>query len=157
MKMTNNNWATPPDFLEKVRKEYGEYFDPCPWNHDLRLWDGLEIDWKEFNFVNPPYETSLMTKFVQKGVYETLNGCLSLFLLPVSTSTKLFHNWILPNNRRIEFLQGRLKFIGVNDKGQCVNYDLIQTVTTETIIFEDKEIPKFIRASGRQDLMTVLI
>lgn len=155
--MTNNNWATPPEFLEKIRKEYGDYFDPCPWYHDLRLWNGLEIDWQDFNFVNPPYEPALKTKFVQKGVYETINSCLSLFLLPVSTSTKLFHSLIKPNARRINFLEGRLRFIGVNEKGQFVNYDQIQVVTKENILFEGEEIPKFIRASGQQDLMTVLI
>ena len=155
--MANNNWATPPDFLEEVRKEYGDYFDPCPWYHDLKLWDGLEIDWHPFNYVNPPYDMIGMTKFVQKGVYETINDCLSLFLLPVSTSTKLFHNWIKPNNKMIDFLDHRLRFIGINDKGQYVNYDQIQTITKETILFEGKEIPKYIRASGRQDLMKVLI
>jgi hypothetical protein len=155
--MKNNDWATPPEFLEKVRKEYGEYFDPCPWHHDLNSWDGLAIDWKQFNFVNPPYEVPIKAKFVQKGVYETINGCLSLFLLPVSTSTKLFHQWVKPNAKKIDFLEDRLRFIGINDKGQFVNYDLIQTVTKETILFDGKEIPKFIRASGQQDLMTVLI
>lgn len=34
---------------------------------------------------------------------------MSVFLIPVSTSTKLFHDFILPN-AEIEFLRGRVKF-----------------------------------------------
>jgi hypothetical protein len=33
-----------------------------------------------------------------------------LFLIPVSTSTKLFHNYIKPNATEIIFIKGRIKF-----------------------------------------------
>jgi hypothetical protein len=153
----NDNWATPPDFLREVEKGYGTFFDPCPWNNDIDLFNGLEVDWKGFNFVNPPFSLKLKTAFVKKGIYEALNGCESLFLLPVSTSTGLFHDWIKQNARKIDFLRGRLRFIGINDKGQFVNYDQIQQVTKETILYEDRELPKYIRSSGQQDLMVVLL
>jgi len=146
-----DDWATPPDFLAK----YKDYFDPCPWHHDLNLWNGLEVDWKPFNFVNPPYSLKLKVAFVQKTIYETINGCNSTLLLPVSTSTVLFHKWI--KQYKVEFLEGRLRFIGINEKGQYVNYDQIQVVTKETILYEDREIPKFIRASGQHDSMLVFI
>lgn len=42
-------------------------------------------------------------------------------LLPVSTSTKLFHNHILPNCKEIRFLNRRVRFIGVNTKGEKVS------------------------------------
>lgn len=41
-------------------------------------------------------------------------------LLPVSTSTKLFHDVIQPNAKEIRFLRGRVKFAGVNTKGEFV-------------------------------------
>ena len=41
-------------------------------------------------------------------------------LLPVSTSTKLFHSYILPNAKDIQFLKGRVKFLGTNTKGEYV-------------------------------------
>ncbi len=41
-------------------------------------------------------------------------------LLPVSTSTKLFHEHILPNKPEIRFLKGRVKFKGYNTKGEFV-------------------------------------
>jgi len=40
-------------------------------------------------------------------------------LLPVSTSTKIFHEVIYPN-AEIRFLKGRVKFIGINTKGEKV-------------------------------------
>ena len=41
-------------------------------------------------------------------------------LLPVSTSTKLFHDYILPNQKEIRFIKGRIKFLGVNTFGEYV-------------------------------------
>ena len=37
-------------------------------------------------------------------------GKVCVFLIPVSTSTKLFHKWIKPNATEIEFIEGRIKF-----------------------------------------------
>ena len=36
------------------------------------------------------------------------------------TSTKLFHEYILPNAKEIRFVKGRLKFEGYNTKGEYV-------------------------------------
>ena len=41
-------------------------------------------------------------------------------LLLVSTSTKLFHDHILPNQKEIRFIKGRIKFLGINTKGEYV-------------------------------------
>lgn len=41
-------------------------------------------------------------------------------LLPVSTSTKIFHKIIYPN-AEIRFLKGRVKFKGINTKGEYVS------------------------------------
>lgn len=41
-------------------------------------------------------------------------------LLPVSTSTKIFHEVILPN-AEIRFLKGRVKFEGINSFGELVS------------------------------------
>ena len=42
-------------------------------------------------------------------------------LLPVSTSTKIFHDYILPNKKEIRFIKRRLKFSGYNSKGEFVD------------------------------------
>ena len=153
-----DDWATPPDFLENIRKEFGEFFDPCPWHHDVEEWDGLKIDWLAgcVNFINPPYSLGLKTAFVKRAVEFAYCGIESIMLLPVSTSTKLFHQIIFPNAEEIRFIEGRLRFIGINSKGQYVNYDQIQETTKETILYEGKEIPKFVNNSGMHDSMLVI-
>lgn len=121
MKNRNNpshdNWATPKDLYQELNSEFNFDFDPCPINAEF---DGLNIEWGERNFVNPPYSRVLKDKFVLKAIDEQKNGKLSVLLLPVSTSTKLFHDFIKPNAKEIRFLRGRVKFAGVNTKGEFV-------------------------------------
>ena len=57
----------------------------------------------------------LKEAFIKKGIEEMKKGKLCVFLLPVSTSTKLFHELIKPNATEIEFIKGRIKF-GKYDK-----------------------------------------
>ena len=117
-----DDWATPPSFLEKFSID--NFFDPCPYNNDLSKFDGLKVDWGEFNFINPPYSRKLKELFVLKAIEESKKGKSCIMLLPVSTSTKLFHNYILPNATKIEFIKRRIKFIGINSKGEYVNWDM---------------------------------
>jgi hypothetical protein len=56
-----------------------------------------------------------------KAIEESKKGKLCVMLLPVSTSTKLFHESIQPNANEIRFVKGRVKFVGVNTKGELVN------------------------------------
>lgn len=116
----SDDWATPPHFYEELRAEFDFDFDPCPYQHDLTKWDGLEIEWGARNFINPPYSRKLKEAFVTKAILEANKGKLCVMLLPVSTSTKLFHEQILPNQKEIRFIKGRIKFCGVNTKGEYV-------------------------------------
>lgn len=72
------------------------------------------------NFINPPYSRDLKEKFVKKAIEESKKGKKCVMLLPVSTSTKLFHEHILPNQKEIRFIKGRIKFLGINTKGEYV-------------------------------------
>lgn len=115
-----NNWATPKEFYDKLNAEFKFNFDPCPLNHDIKKWDGLLISWKKNSFINPPYSRKLKEAFVNKALEESKKGKLCVLLLPVSTSTKLFHDVILPNAKEIRFIKGRIKFLGTNTKGEYV-------------------------------------
>ena len=64
----NNNWGTPKYLLDYIKKEFfywNDFFDPCPYDPNYKV-DWLEIDWKEYNFVNPPYTTWDKERFVKK-------------------------------------------------------------------------------------------
>jgi len=116
-----DDWATPSYLYEQLNKEFNFDFDPCPLQHDLEEFDGLEIEWGKSNFVNPPYSRKLKEAFVLKAIEESKKGKTCVMLLPVSTSTKLFHFHILPNQKEIRFLYKRVKFIGVNTFGEKVS------------------------------------
>lgn len=116
----NDNWKTPDYFYKELHKEFKFTFDPCPLNHDVTKWNGLTINWKKRNFINPPYSRQLKVSFVLKAIEESKKGKLCVMLLPVSTSTKLFHDHIYPNAKAIRFIKGRIKFEGINTKGELV-------------------------------------
>ena len=117
----NDDWATPKSFYDVVNKEFNFNFDPCPLNHDIEQWDGLKCSWQERNFVNPPYSRGIKEAFVLKAIEESKKGKLCVVLLPVSTSTQLFHKHIIPNQKEIRFIEKRLRFCGTNSKGELVS------------------------------------
>ena len=113
----SDNWATPEALYSELNKKYNFDYDPCPLNGT----DGLTKEWGKRNFVNPPYSRKLKEAFVMKAIEEGKKGKLCVMLLPVSTSTKLFHEAIHPNANEIRFVKGRVKFVGVNTKGELVD------------------------------------
>lgn len=118
----SDNWATPRNFYDKLNQEFNFDFDPCPL-HEGGIEeenDGLLIEWGERNYINPPYSRTLKEAFVKKAIEESKKGKLCVMLLPVSTSTALFHDFIKPNAREIRFVRGRIKFLGTNTKGEYV-------------------------------------
>jgi site-specific DNA-methyltransferase (adenine-specific) len=118
----SDNWATPKKLYDELNHEFKFDFDPCPLNEDeiTEENDGLKIEWGKCNFVNPPYSRKLKEAFVIKAINESKKGKICVMLLPVSTSTKLFHDWIKPNASEIRFLRGRPRFLGKNTKGEYV-------------------------------------
>ena len=158
-----DDWATPVDAYEKWNKEFNFDFDPCPFQHDLTKWDGLKVEWGHRNYCNPGYSLKIKEAFVKKAIEESKKGKLCVCLLPVSTSTKLFQDFILPNQKKIRFLRGRLKFTGINSKGQLVNY---LNPTDETIDLEYPSvidgtlqvvpIPLHVKNQGMHDSMLVI-
>ena len=117
---SGDDWRTPYDLYKKLDQEFNFDFDTCPFMHNLSEWNGLKIEWGKSNFVNPPYSRKLKEAFIMKAFQEYRKGKNVVMLLPVSTSTKIFHEVILPNCE-IRFLRGRVKFEGINTKGELVN------------------------------------
>ena len=115
----HDNWATPKKLYNELNKEFNFDFDPCPLNSSF---DGLTLkEWGNSNFINPPYSRLLKEKFIIKAFEESRKNKLCVLLLPVSTSTKIFHDYIYPYGE-IRFIRGRVKFEGVNTKGDIVLY-----------------------------------
>lgn len=79
--------------------------------------DGLSVEWGNSNFVNPPYDKLGKEAFIRKSFEEWNKGKTVVLLIPVSTSTKIFHEIIYPNSE-IRFVKGRIKFKGLTTKGE---------------------------------------
>ena len=95
-------WQTPTKlyhwFIDKG------WYDPCPVNPTF---NGLENEWKEKNFVNPPY--SEIEKWVDKAIEQAKKGKESTLLIPARTDTKWFMK-LYYAGATFKFIQGRLKF-----------------------------------------------
>lgn len=112
----SDDWATPKELYDKLNSEFSFNFDPCPLHHNIDEWNGLEIDWKERNFINPPYSRQgNQTAWVQKALDESKKGKLCVLLIPVRTSSKRWQDLIFPYASDIRYLRGRLKFGGHNN------------------------------------------
>ena len=104
---------TPDRVWDMIKEKWGyekeQFFDPCPVNPQ---WNGLEINWKELNYVNPPYsrergdKKTLLTLFVEKALEE--KGT-TIMLLPSKTDQEWFHKI---KEFDIMWIRGRLKFVG---------------------------------------------
>lgn len=74
----NQNVNTPEWIIEQLEGVFGAFdFDPCPANPDF---DGLAIDWKDLNFVNPPYKN--LDRWIVKATAEAMKGHSSVMLVP---------------------------------------------------------------------------
>jgi len=99
------DWKTPKALYDKLNKEFNFDFDPCP---ETPTFDGLEIEWKDRNYVNPPYGKEI-PKWCKKAYEESLKGKLVVMLIPSRTDTRWWHDYIMKADE-IRFIKGRLCF-----------------------------------------------
>ena len=110
----HDNWATPKEVYDKLDAEFHFEFDPCPLFYKV---DGLEKEWGKSNFINPPYSRKLKEAFINKALAENAKGRTCVMLLPVSTSTKIFHEVILPN-AEVRFWRCRINFLANGEQNE---------------------------------------
>jgi len=101
----SDNWQTPLELYDKLDAEFHFNDDPCP----IKGKGGLEREWGTSVFMNPPYSSPL--SWCKKAVEEMLKGKTIVGLLRGDTSTKWFHEWVLPF-AELRFIRGRIKFDG---------------------------------------------
>jgi hypothetical protein len=99
------DWKTPKALYQALDAEFHFDHDPCPVKPKF---DGLESDWGNVNFVNPPYGREI-AKWIQKGFEENQKGKTVVFLLPSRTDTHWWHEFVMKATE-IRFIRGRLRF-----------------------------------------------
>jgi site-specific DNA-methyltransferase (adenine-specific) len=103
----SDNWATPLLLYRQLSYEFRFTFDPCPL---CAPFDGLKMDWIGSIFINPPY--SNIPPFIEKGLSELTKGNAQLlvYLIPIRSDVRYWHELILPNLSELRFIRGRLHF-----------------------------------------------
>ena len=96
---------------EWIASKYVGYFDPCPFPRPE--WNGLQVDWGQKAFVNPPFR--YVRPWVEKAITESEKGCLVHMLLPVAISTAVWHDLIFPKAREIIFLKRHQPYLRIRD------------------------------------------
>ena len=123
-KSATDSWSTPKYVYDKLNSEFNfDDFDPCPLNENPLL-NGLNIEWANTTFCNPPYSKLKTTKkhglgWIEKAHIEAQKGKRIVLLIPARTDTQWFHDIILKWHYEIRYIQGRLKF---GDAGNCAPF-----------------------------------
>ena len=103
-------WLTPPELYSKLDQEFHFDFDPCKYP---KTFDGLNIEWGQSNYVNPPFRSKdgSPTAFVRKAIQEQQKGKSSFLTLP----TQSYVNLLLESGAELTSL-GRVKWLEVETK-----------------------------------------
>lgn len=102
---------TPDDVMEKIRLWYNNgnaMYDPCPpeWNDSMP--SGLEGDWQDVNYVNPPYNN--LAVWMKKCVEQANKGKKIICLIPQRGDVNWWHDWVLKHADEIHFIRQGVRF-----------------------------------------------
>lgn len=114
-----DKWETPAHIFNPLNERFSFTLDPCCeiktakcFNFFTEKMDGLNKSWTDHTvFVNPPYSRGNIDKWMKKCYEESLNRTRIVALIPVSTSSKWFHDYVW-NKCEIIFYKGRIRFNG---------------------------------------------
>ncbi len=130
-KAAKNERATPQDVFESLEEEFGPFaLDVCAsdWNAKCRVYytrtdDGLAQPWRSPAWMNPPY--SNQGPWFAKAAAESDRGVLVVGLVMVATSTRYWHEQILPRvsdgRCEVRFWPRRIRFVGAKGSPEFDN------------------------------------
>jgi len=82
-------WLTPPELYRQLNDEFAFTFDPCPYPKPDNF-DGLDAEWGESNYVNPPFGVVLhkgkkkgATAWARKCIDESKKGKKVVMVYPI--------------------------------------------------------------------------
>jgi ParB family chromosome partitioning protein len=134
----NNEWYTPIDYIEAARDVMGSIdFDPASSeiaNETVKAEEyytaetnGLDKAWHGNVWMNPPYASDLIGKFIDKLIEELPNIDQAMVLVNNATETEWF-NKLIPQASAVCFPRSRVKFYmpdgktGAPLQGQAIIY-----------------------------------
>jgi phage N-6-adenine-methyltransferase len=136
-----NEWYTPPEYIACARAVMGRIdLDPassetanktvCASMSYTKEDDGLSKFWAGKVWMNPPYSSDLIGKFISKYAEHVCNGDISEGIVLVNNATETnWFNELMSVSSAVVFPNGRIRFIDKNGKpngaplqGQAVVY-----------------------------------
>ena len=87
----SEHWSTPSDLYAVLDAEFGFDDDPCPLKSEE---DGLDREWGQSTFVNPPYGSAI-GKWMKKAYNESRKGKTVVCLIPSRTDTRWWHEYVM--------------------------------------------------------------
>ena len=111
---------TPSWLLRDLRKEFGRFYDPAPFNPRFdpsKHKDGLVTDWKAVNFVNPPY--SSVRPWVKKSHIEWKKNKTIILLIKLENLGRKYSS--LLRGAEIRFFREAFVFPGYQGKAAFSN------------------------------------
>jgi phage N-6-adenine-methyltransferase len=136
----NNEWYTPPEFIEAARMVLGEFtLDPASSEianqtvKALQIFtaddDGLSQEWPIGTiWMNPPYAQPLMGQFAEKFASEVKRGSSGIVLVNNATETAWFQT-LASECSAVCFPKSRIKFLDIDGnlkgtplQGQAILY-----------------------------------
>lgn len=117
-----SDWRTPKELFERLDRQWGPFaLDAaasadnalCASFYDAEV-DALKQDWSEHErvFVNPPYGRTVLDRWVNKAVEESVKGARVVMLLPARTDSAWYHDLVKLCAFHVEFIRGRVRFSG---------------------------------------------
>ena len=97
---TDTHWEIPAYLLKMLEKDYGTKLHiPLTYNEK----------WNSHNLINRQIGSypNNIDKWLEKAIAEQKNGCLSIFVVRVSTSAIYFHE-LIAKHADVEFIKGKL-------------------------------------------------
>lgn len=111
------NWETPSWFFDQLDAEFGFTLDACADMHNAKCSaylnesdNALLHDWHGVVWCNPPYGIKV-GRWVKYAYEQARKGALVVLLIPASTDTRWWHNWVM-RAREIRFVKTRIAFVG---------------------------------------------
>lgn len=114
------DWATPPEFFERLVEEFGEFSldaaatkanTKVPCCYYTKKDNALEQPWKGRQvFCNPPYGRGIGAWVEKARAEAAIQKNTIVMLLPARTDTRWFHEVVVPDATAIYLVRGRIKF-----------------------------------------------
>lgn len=117
---SNHYWLMPPDKMSVLNSEFNFDFDPCPFPRPIDF-DGLEVEWGQSNWVNPPF-TGMVKEpgkrkigpmaWARKALQEREKGKLSVLIFPIYQVRVI--SFLEDNGAEIRYF-GKVRWLSVED------------------------------------------